>query len=165
MTKPISLEFLFDNHEISKRTYNALCRGFYNKLQYLEDLQVYSSEDFMKIRNIGCKGVYQIERALERRGMKLKEVLKPKPFRSMTDPDLIVDELLVKVMQTQIEQALDRCHLKVTPFNIDKVAGSDITDELTERFRKMVTGGLAKLIAERADKLGLEWEHENLPIS
>lgn len=160
-----SLEFLLHHHEISTRTYNALIRGFYNEVCCLEDLTAYSSEDIMKIHNLGRKCVNQIEIAMKRRGLKLKEVPRPKPFRSTTDPDLIVDELLLKVMQTQIEQALYRCSLKVTPGNIDKIIESTITEDLADHFRKAVTGGLAKIILERANELGLEWEHDFLPVS
>lgn len=166
-----SIEYLQTNGEISMRTYNCLRRWSLavEPVHCLEDLVKYMPEELLRIRNLGPRCLEEITTALEKRGLSLqpsKEKARQEIKAGIeSKPDVIVDELIIKVMQSQIEKALYRCSLKVNQENVDKVVESTITDELADHFQKVVAGALSKMILEQADDLGLEWEHELLPIS
>ena len=77
----------------------------------------------------------------------------------MNKPDLLVDELLVKIMQSHIETALEQSGLKVNEDNVTKVAESLVFDKLSDNFCQVITGGLSRILFDQASVLGLEAEH------
>lgn len=166
-----NFEYLRTHGEISMRTYNCLRSWSWimEPIHCLEDLTKYMPEELLKIHNLGPRCLDEIVTALEKRGLSLKPS-KEKARKEIkasieSKPDVAADVLIFKVMQSQIEKALYRCSLKVNQANVDKVVESTITDELSDQFQKAVTGALSKIILDRADELGLEWEHELLPVS